>query len=185
MQIRRFLFLAAGLLFLACGTASAQGAGKTGVTMGFPASIGIVWHASDKVAIRPELSVAGSSSEGSGSSFSGQSDNVNFVTGVSVLFHLRTYDHLKTYFSPRFTYGRSSSDSTTSAVTTSTSETTATTTGGSGSFGAQYELSDKFSVFGELGFGYSRTKVTSSTSTSTNTGNTWSSRSGVGVIFYF
>jgi hypothetical protein len=133
MQIRRFLFLAAGLLFLACGTASAQGAGKTGVTMGFP----------------------------------------------------RTYDKLKTYFSPRFTYGRSTSDSTTSSITTSTSETTATTTGGSGSFGAQYELSDKFSVFGELGFGYSRTKVTSSTSNSKNTGNTWSSRSGVGVIFYF
>ena len=60
MRIRRFL-LAAGLVCLTCGTASAQGAGKTGVTMGYPASIGVIWHASDKVAIRPELSLIGGS----------------------------------------------------------------------------------------------------------------------------
>ena len=68
MQIRRFLVLAAALLVLTGRTAGAQGAGKAGVTMGYPASIGVIWHASDKVAIRPELTIAGASSKTSGSS---------------------------------------------------------------------------------------------------------------------
>ena len=45
MQIRRFL-LVAGLVCLTCGTADAQSAGKTAVTMGYPASIGIIWDTS-------------------------------------------------------------------------------------------------------------------------------------------
>jgi len=185
MQIRRILFLAAGIIFLTCRTSSAQDAGKVGVTMGYPASIGILWHVSDKVAIRPELSIAGSTSEGSGGSFSAESDNFNFGTGVSVNFYLHTYDKLKTYFSPRFTYSRSTTDTSSSGVTTSSSETTSTTTGGSGSFGAQYELSDKFSLYGELGFVFSHTTVTNSNGPNKTTGNTWSTRSGAGVVFYF
>jgi hypothetical protein len=186
MQIRRFLFLAAGLLFLARGTASAQDAGKTGVTMGYPSSIGIVWHASDRVAIRPELSIAGSSSESSNSSFSAENDSWNLAVGVSALFYLRTYDRLKTYFSPRLTYARSTNENTSSGITTSTITSTVTNTGVSGSFGVQYGLSDKFSVFGELGVGFNHAKTTGSTSqVTTSKGNSWSTRSGVGLIYYF
>lgn len=112
MQIRRFLFLAGGLLFLTCRTAGAQDAGKTGVTMGYPASIGFIWHASDKVAIRPELSISGGSSESSPSSFAAENDTWSLGTGVSVLFYLDSYDHLKTYFSPRFTCSRNTTEST-------------------------------------------------------------------------
>ena len=185
MQIRRFLFLAAVLLFLTCRAADAQDAGKVGVTMGYPASIGILWHVSDKVAIRPELSIAGGSSEGSGGSFSAESDNFTFGTGVSVNFYLHTYDKLKTYFSPRFTYSRSTTENSSSGVTTSSFETTSTNTGGSGSFGAQYELSDKFSLYGELGVVFAYTKATNSNGPSKTTGNAWSTRSGAGVVFYF
>jgi hypothetical protein len=183
MRIRRILFVAAGLLFLTGGAASAQGAGKTGVTMGYPASIGIVWHISDKVAIRPELSISGGSAEASSSSFASENDSWSLGTGVSVLFYLHTYDHLKTYFTPRFTYNRITNKSTSSGITSTTSENTSSNTGGAGSFGAQYSLSDKFSVFGEVGFGVSRAKLTGSTPTK-STGTSWGTRTGVGVIFY-
>jgi hypothetical protein len=185
MQIRRFLYLAAGLLFLACGTASAQSAGKVGVTMGYPSSFGIVWHVSDKVAIRPELSINSSSSESNSSSFNAENDTWTLGTGVSVLFYLRTHDKLRTYFSPRFTYNRNSTESTSSGVTTSTVESTATNTGVAGMFGAQYGLSDKFSVFGEIGAGFNHSDTSGSPQVTTSSGNSWGTRTGVGVIFYF
>ena len=185
MQIRRFLFLAAGVLALTGRAAGAQEAGKTGVAMGYPASIGIIWHAGDKVAIRPELSISGSSSKTSGSSFANDSDGLGFGTGVSLLVYLHTHDHLKTYFSPRFTYSRNTNTNNSSGVTTASSKTTSTGTGGSGSFGAQYALGDKFSVFGELGFGVTYSKATNNTTSTKTTGTSWGTRSGVGVIFYF
>jgi hypothetical protein len=184
MRIRWSLSLAVGLLLAASGTAIAQGAGKTGVTMGYPASIGIVWHATDKVAIRPELSLSGDSAETSGSSFETDSDALSLETGASVLFYLHTYEHLKTYFSPRFTYSRTRTTFTSSGVTTASSKGTSTSTGVAGSFGAQYALGDKFSVFGEVGFGVSHQNGTSSTSSNKATGNSWATRAGVGVIFY-
>ena len=49
------------LALLLCGVtgAAAQDGGKAGITMGYPASIGILWHAGDRVAIRPEFSISG------------------------------------------------------------------------------------------------------------------------------
>ena len=185
MQIRRFLFLAAALLFLARGTASAQGAGKLGVTMGYPSSFGIVWHVSDKVAIRPELTITVSSSESSNSSFSAENDTWNLGTGVSVLFYLKSYDQLRTYFSPRLSYNRNTNENTSSGITTSTSEATSTNTGVAGMFGAQYGLGDKFSVFGEVGVGYTRSETSGSPQVTKSSGNSLGTRTGVGVIFYF
>jgi hypothetical protein len=193
MRIRRILFLAAGLSFLIGRAASAQDAGKVGVSMGYP-SIGLIWHASEKVAIRPELSFGGSSTDGSsGPSFTSNSDSWAVGTGVSALFYLGTHDRLKTYVSPRYTYGSTSSESTTSgltgitgvtgtAITSNTSKTTSNAHAVSGSFGADYRLSDKFSAFGEIGFGVSWAKTTSSLTSSK--GTSWGTRTGVGVIFY-
>jgi hypothetical protein len=186
MQIRRSFFLAAGLFLLTCRAVAAQDVGDVGLTMGYPSSIGVIWHVTDKVAIRPELSIAGSSTDSSSSSFSAENDTLNLATGISVLFYLRTDDRLKTYVSPRLTYARTTNENTSSGVTTSTVETTATSTGVFGSFGAQYELSDKFSVFGELGVGFGRAKTTGSTSqVPTAKGTTWNTRSGVGLVYYF
>src|SRR5262245_13190537 len=35
--------------------AAAQEKGQVGLTMGAPAAVGIVWHVTDRVAVRPEL----------------------------------------------------------------------------------------------------------------------------------
>ena len=67
----------------------------------------------------------------------------------------------------------------------------------SGSFGAQYALGRRFSVFGELGLGFSRTTTSptpSSTSIAaggstsivgTSSSSTLGTRSGAGVVLYF
>ena len=58
----------------------------------------------------------------------------------------------------------------------------------SGSFGAQYALGRRFSVFGEIGAGYTHV-VTSPTIggilVTSSVNNTFSTRSGAGVILYF
>lgn len=193
--MRMYREVAGVLAFLLLGVtgATAQDKGKTGITMGYPASIGIIWHASDKVAIRPEFSISGSNTKSEpAQSFSSTSDGWAYGLGASALLYLHTYDHLRTYFSPRFTYshgmttGESSGLSGTTTITTVSTKTTTTSSGAVGSFGAQYALGDKFAVFGEVGFGFSHSSTTASSSALSQklTGNSWGTRTGVGVIFY-
>jgi hypothetical protein len=177
-----------GLSLLALGAtpAAAQDRGKVGITMGFPASIGVLWRASDKVAIRPELALSGNSSESTSSSFESEANGWTIATGASILFYLNTYDNLRTYFTPRFTYSRLSTTSELDGpFTDPTTKTTGNSVGATGSFGAEYSLGNKFAVFGEAGFGFSRASTTSSSTTAAKvTGNSWGTRAGVGVIFF-
>jgi hypothetical protein len=164
--------------------AAAQDNGKTGITMGYPAAVGIVTHITDRVAIRPELNVSFSSGTTELFPFADtRSDGSAIGIGVSALIYLGTGDKLRPYFSPRYTFARTSSSSNSelrgSSESTSTSHTVA------GSFGVQYALHDRFSIFGEVGVGHAVNRqkigITESRSESRQTGT----RSGVGVIFYF
>jgi len=189
MRIRRFLSLTTGLFLFACGTAAAQEPGKTGLTMGFPGSIGIIWHATDKVAIRPDFTFSHSSLDGlssvSGSSVSGSS----FGTNISALLYLRKYDNVRTYFSPRFSYSRTSSTVSVSSPTQGAlpeQTTTTSASGGGGLFGVQYSPAGRFSVFGEAGLTFSHRSAPASTISGTKlSSNGWGTTAGVGVIFYF
>jgi hypothetical protein len=199
MRIRRLFVLCSVLTAASPALVCAQDTHTVGVTMGYPASFGVLWHASKKVAIRPEISFAGSSSESTTSiagqtlpSINSEGDGWAIGTGVSALFYLRTYEHLRTYFSPRFTYAYTS-NSTSSNLPSATGGTisgkqTGKGAAGIGSFGAQYMLGDRFSVFGEVGFGFSHTTSSSSATTattgSTGSSNSWGTRAGVGVVFY-
>ena len=171
--------------FLGTSTANAQDAGKAGITMGFPGSIGVIWHASDRVAIRPEITFSGASADADGPG-EVKGDNWALATGLGVLFYLSSQDNLRTYFTPRIAYTRTSATTEISSVTTSSSKNTSNSLGGFGSFGAQYNLGDKFGVFGELGFGVTRaTARGSSTFSSGESRSTqWGTRAGVGVIYY-
>lgn len=60
--MKRVLFTVAVLL-CASLPAAAQESGQVGVAMGYPGSIGIIWHASERMAIRPDFNVAQTSSE--------------------------------------------------------------------------------------------------------------------------
>ena len=189
MRIRRSFILCTALVTCVPAIAGAQDTRKVGITMAYPAAVGVLWHVSPKVAIRPELSFAGTSTDTTSSSIASDSSGWAIGTGVSALFYLKTYEHLRTYVTPRFTYSHTSTTSTLSSllpgVTTSKSEQTNDSTGIAGLFGAQYMLGDRFSLFGEVGFGYAHGSTTSSTATSTKiTSNGWGTRAGIGVVFY-
>ena len=188
MRIGRLLACSLALLGAGATGASAQDSGKVGITMGYPASVGIIWHVSDSVAIRPELSFSSSSSEaeGSGSVTSVESDGWALGTGISALFYVHDYDRLRTYFSPRFTYNKiKTTNSSTNGVFDASSTGRASTYGIAGSFGAEGRIADRFSAFGEVGFGYSHTTTSSTSSSIRNNSDTWGTRAGVGVAFYF
>src|SRR5437870_2920123 len=63
MQVRHVSFALAFVTTIPAATAAGQERGQVGLTMGYPGSIGIIWHISDAVAVRPELSVSRTSVE--------------------------------------------------------------------------------------------------------------------------
>ena len=95
-----------GLLLGGGATVNAQEAGQAGITMGYPGSIGILWHVSDSVAVRPEISFSTSSSDNEFGA-----DTTNVSGGASALFYVAKWDRVRAYVSPRFAYGRTTSDS--------------------------------------------------------------------------
>lgn len=162
--------------------AAAQEKGQAGITMGYPASIGVLWHLSDRVAIRPEFSFTNTDSS-SASLVSAGSQFWSLGTGVSALFYSAAHDNLRTYVSPRLICTRTHGDS---DITT----TTATSYSFAGMFGAQYSLGRRFGVFGEIGVGYAR--QTGSTTTEligltrvSSHSDSIGTRTGVGVVLYF
>jgi hypothetical protein len=202
------------VLVLFPSAAHAQDEPKLGLTMGYPSAIGVLWHVADRVAIRPEATFSGGSSESSSSNpivgtdtSLAPSDNWQLGVGVSALFYLKRVEALRTYLAPRFAYSRlNTSTNTSGGIVSSTSDGWAYTT--SGSFGAQYSLGRHFGVFGELGVSYTASTTRTSfgesitnvigiglggpiTTTSSLTvrselhAHNVSSRSGAGIIFYF
>jgi len=183
MRTRRILLLACSIIVGATTPAGAQEAGTVGITMGYPAAIGLLWHVSDRIALRPEFSftLTDSSSE---SLVNDESHFLSLGTGVSALFYWPATDNLRTYAAPRFSYARTHGDSTTTESTTDVYTI-------AGMFGAQYSLGRRFAAFGEVGLGYSRqngkatTSIVNVTTTIANHGNAFGTRTGVGVVLYF
>ena len=190
MRIQRYLAIVSLMAVCVSGTASAQDKGKVGLTMGYPGAIGIQWHVSDKVAIRPEFSFTGSSSELESGSFGSEGDSWTFGTNISALFYLTTDDKLRTYFAPRFTWSHGSSESEltgplpTPIIVETESKSSGDAYGFGGSFGAQYGLGDRFLVFGELGFNYGHATSENNRSTTKTTTNAWGTRTAVGIVFF-
>jgi outer membrane protein W len=184
MRVRRYAIPLAGVVMaLASGTARAQERGDSGITMGYPASVGFVYHLTDRLAVRPEVSFTFSDSSSEGTATLLTTDSTQVGTGVSVIFYLAHHDKLRTYVSPRYTYthARSTSESPFSG----TSRTTIASHTVAGTFGAQYALHDRFGVFGEVGVGYTSQSNTSGVIDVRVETDSFASRTGVGVIFYF
>jgi len=171
-------------LVAAARRADAQESGKAGITMGYPASIGLVYHLTDRVALRPELTFSRASSESESRLTLLTNDSSSLGIGVSGLVYLRRWERLRAYVSPRYIYSRSRSTSESSfgfeANTTTISSHT-----GAGAFGAQYSPHDRFSVFAEVGVGYTAQQNKGTLSGVRITTSTVGSRTGVGVVFYF
>ena len=179
MHTRTLYGLIIGTLFVSL-PAAAQERGQTGITMGYPASIGVVHHVTNSIAVRPELSFSHTATETS-SDFGGATDGWSLGTGISVLFYLKPIENVRTYVSPRFTFSRTSSTAESDFTETSTSTGNAFSV--SGSFGAQYTPHRRFAVFGEVGFGLIDSSV--ETRLTKVSSFNWGTRTGFGAILYF
>ena len=112
------------------------------------------------------------------------SDTWTVAIGVSALYYVGKWDALRTYIAPRFSYSRgtTSVDSSFGGENDLKSEGIAI----NGLFGAEYSLHRRFSVFGEVGAGFSSGETNSSTPIEARTeSSSFGTRTGVGVIFYF
>lgn len=181
--MRKVLGVLAVVLAMVPSSALAQEKGKIGVTMGFPSGIGLLWHVTDDIAIRPELTLSWSSSE---SDF-GDSDGFGIGTGISALFYLKRSDNLATYFTPRYSFVHSSTERRFEPelpVIDPETESSSNSHTFSGSFGAQYFLGSRFSIFGEVGLSYLHSSSDSDFG-SDPTASAFGTRSQVGVVLYF
>ena len=185
--------------------AAAQEGGQVGIAMGFPASFDLVWHVTDRVAIRPDFGFSTTSSESSSEPVTTlpgfimpvsvtTSDSRSFGFGVSALFYVHRVDNLRVYVSPRVAWSdlHATSEGTITGLPGGTTTPLRTETDGSaisvsGSFGAQYSLHRRFGVFGEIGIVYTDQETSGSSSASRGTLTVpWcrDTERG-GVIFYF
>ena len=103
MLIRLRLCVLAGLLIATPVTALGQEKGQVGLTMGYPASVGLVWHVAERVAVRPEFSFSKSTSDAE-EIIDASSSGWTLGVGISGLFYVSRADNLRTYVSPRYTY---------------------------------------------------------------------------------
>ena len=184
--MKRVISFVCGLaaLLIISTPAFAQQTRKVAVTATAPSSIGILWHVSDKVAIRPELNVTRSSTESSGTGIvAGTTTTWLLGSGGSVLFYTAKWDNLRMYVSPRFSFNHAKTSN-----TSGTASSNPTAYQVSGSVGGQYGLSDRFGVFGEVGLNYgwqTSTPTTVLTSTYTIKNRSFGTGSRIGVAIYF
>ena len=184
--MRKLPVLAIFLCSLVCvRAASAQDTRSFGVTMGYPASIGVLWHFNEAVAVRPEFAFDFFSSESDNLSpivgADNSSDGHAVSVGLSALFYVARWDMTRAYVVPRYAYMHTSSSI--EGPFAILSDSTGNGHDVSVSFGAQHNLGDRFAIYGELGLAYERAKTELTTSELRRTG--FGTRSGVGVVVYF
>jgi hypothetical protein len=212
MPVRTMALTTVIIMAVFAHAAFAQDTPRVGISMGYPGTIGVIWQVTDRVGLRPEVNVQKSSGESTstlslsltafpvGGTSTTTTTTVTTIdawqvsAGLSALFYLTKGDALRTYVSPRWAYSRSSSGSSSSlselddALTFETSTHTV-----AGSFGAQYAIARRFSVFGEVGGAFTRSANTPQeqrassvfTSSSRTVSRSFGARSGAGVILYF
>ena len=179
---RPFVGLALVCALLVPAAAHAQEKGKVGITMGYPASVGLLWHVADNVALRPEFDFAHSNRDSEISESS--TDTVGL--GVSLLLYMKKWDNTAAYFVPRFAWSHASAKSESDfGGSNFESKSTGDAYTYSGSFGAQGWLGSRFSAYGEVGLAYTTASSESELSGSENKTTGFGLRSGVGIVFYF
>ena len=184
MNGRRGYLAGLGILLvgLMATPAAAQEVGDVGVTVSAPSAIGMIWHATDRVAVRPDLSFSFGDSDGDDGSPDVGSSTLSL--GGSVLFYTGRWDNLQTYVAPRLSYAWTSSSVTTASADFDASQNS---WGLSGSFGAQYSLGSRFAVFAEAGVGYTSqsTETPSAVGDNERTSWTFGTRTAIGATLYF
>ena len=161
--------------------ASAQEAGDVGMTVSAPSAIGVIWHVTPRLAVRPDVAFSFSENDGGDNGPDLSTHTVSL--GGSVLFYTGRWDNFQTYVTPRLSYSWSSSSSGGSG----NFEATQNGWGLSGAFGGQYTLGTRFAVFAEAGLAFTSqtTEIPSSFSGNDRTVWTFGTRTAIGGTLYF
>jgi hypothetical protein len=193
MQIRKATLV---LFMLAASLAShayAQDTPRVGLSVGYPASVGVSWNLSPRIAIRPDVSFDALSVDSAVNSPFGEvavsGRTWQLDVGLSTLFLLSRIADTSVYVSPRYAYVRGDR-TTTSDPGYSPDDGSAIGHNVSGALGMRYDLSAQIAVFGEAGTAFERQTVRShlpagSDLVSRAEYTRTRLRSGVGLIFYF
>ena len=188
MRVSRVMLVLIALLSMRAA-ALAQDKGDAGLTMGYPGAIGVIYHVTDRFAIRPEITFAISNGKSESPVSTTEGDTATIGVGVSGIFYLKHADKLRTYICPRYAYTHSDSTTTSSILGPVFDDGETTTTNDAhavvGTFGAQYALHERFSIFGEVGAGFTHTRSQSDLGGLSSSSNQFATRTGAGVIFYF
>lgn len=188
----RALLLAVLYLTVLPATSRAQERGQVGLTMGVPAAAGVIWHATDRIAVRPEITFAQVTSKADVSlpNTSTETSSRQLSYGASLLWYFGSSEgNVRPYVSPRIAYSRITTEDSRPSLpgVDDDDDDPAGTLAVSGSLGVQYTPSRRFGVFGEVGVARAHTGQTRSFPgiiTVTTSVTSWSTRGAVGVIWY-
>jgi hypothetical protein len=152
---------------------------KFGLT--FP-NIGIIWHISDKVAFVPDINLTHGWSEiGSNS---GDSTTNSVTVNAALRFYLHNWKGMRFYLSPKYGYGWSNVETSSSLQGVSYASELHNHSV-SGAWGLEYAVSDRISLFGDIGVRYMHGKTDSSSQFSSDTKSNMVGTVGTwGLILY-
>ena len=174
-------FVSLSVLFLSARPAHAQEQGKVGLVVGVPTDIGVLWHITENIAVRPEINFSFGSSESELLGMATESSGSSYGLEGSLLYYLAGTDSVRTYVSPRIGFDWASSEDNDSDDDISSDGFEI-----SASYGAQYTPVPRFSIFGEIGLEYARStqSVQLLGEELESTSSSWGPRTQVGIILY-
>lgn len=192
--------------------AFAQDERRVGLVMGFPASVGVLWQMSDRLALRADgtynwsnatiegvddsLSTSPSPIPAFEISITQESSSQSGSIGVSLLFDLHRQDQFRIYLAPRVGWAVAHTESTLTIDVspiqifpgvpprdnTNRESETAYSPTFGASIGASTRVGNRFGVFGEAGFSYNQTTTEEILQA---TRRSFGIRAGVGAILFF
>jgi hypothetical protein len=151
--MRRFFPVCFVLFVLAPSVLYAQDspAAKRKFGLTFP-NTGIIWHITDNVAFLPGFSF--NHNWGSSDDFYKNTSN-SLNVDASLRFYLREWKGVRFYLAPKYTFGWSDVETEYDFGTgLSTAASTAYSHSVSGAWGLQYAISDRISLWGDIGIRY-------------------------------
>ena len=187
-RVRSLVLAVAAFATFPCQAAAQSG--QLGLSIGYPASLGVLWQPTALVGIRPEFTFDVFNAESTSVSRLGTSrfstDTRLVGVGLSALFRVYREENLSLYVSPRYVHRRGKTtvvqDVPANVFVAGNDDREIRGDSITGSLGARYGLGARFGVFGELGVDHSREDTTEPATESriTRTGI----RSGVGVVVF-
>jgi hypothetical protein len=172
--------------------ARAQDAGKVGLVLRAPQSVGVIINATDGFALVPSIDIAWQSSR---SNIHGVMGNIppgaltidhsqlGATLTLAARIRVASSGDTSVYVAPSVSWSLTSSED--SVVSTASTEDDIA---GGGHLGVQHALNDRLSIFGEVGVRYRQYDISTSVGTGLTETTTYKSvntSSAVGIVYYF